>query len=149
MKKMLILGVTLLTLFAVAAPPAVAVGGKEAAASFFLPTTGQAMNGQISNTKTKIMAGVEFAAITTVAILGGVVGGPVIWAGVGPLIANHLWSAADAYKGAQYKTDPAIKQQMLDAQRTLDLSRQRRFEREQAARSDIRERVRQAGELSK
>jgi len=148
MKKTLAIGLAVLMLFSVTTSPAFAVGAKEAGASLLLPTTGQAMNNQIASTKTKVMAGVEIAAITTIAILGGVVGGPVIWAGLGPLLANHLWSAADAYKGAQHKTDPAIQQQMMDAQRTLELSRQRRFEREEAARSDIRDRIRQAGELA-
>src|SRR3989338_4108091 len=75
-------------------------GLSQATASLILPTTGQAMNGQIGNTKTKIMAGLEAGLITTTAILGGVVGGPVIWAGVGPLIANHAWSSMDAYANA-------------------------------------------------
>lgn len=130
-----------------AIPQALAVGAKEFTSSLLLPTTGQAMNGQVGSTKTKIMAGIEVAAITTTAILGGVVGGPIIWAGLGPLLANHAWSAADAYKGAQYKRDPLVQQQMYDAQRTLELSRQRRFEREEAGRSDIRDRIVNAGEV--
>jgi len=126
--------------------PAFAVGAKQAGASLLLPTTGQAMNGQLGNTKTKIMAGLEVGLITTVAILGGVVGGGVIWAALGPLIANHVWSATDAYVTAQKRNDPVIQAQMLEAQRTLELSRQRRFSREEEVRSDIRNRVLQAGE---
>ena len=146
MKKVVCVSLTLLMVFALSTTPVFAVGAKEAGASLLLPTTGQAMNNQLGSKKTKLMAGVEVAAITTVAILGIVVGGPVIWAGLGPLIANHVWSSADAYKNAKSKTDPLIQQQMLDAQRTLELSRQRRFEREEAARSGIRERIARAGE---
>jgi len=131
---------------AFAMPPAFAMGAKEASASFFLPTTGQAMNGQLGSAKTKIMGGIEVAGLTTLAILGGVVGGPVIWAGLGPIIGNHLWSAADAYHGAQNKVNPMVQQQMMEAQRTLDFSRQRRFEREQVERSNVRDRIRMAGE---
>ncbi|MCM8775048.1 MAG: hypothetical protein NC930_01645 [Candidatus Omnitrophica bacterium] len=144
--KWLCIIMALLMTLTAAAPGAYAFGMKEATASFLVPTTGQAMNGQIGNTKTKIMGGVEVAAITTVAILGGLVGGGVIWAGLGPLIANHAWSSIDAYRSAQYKRDPMYQQQMLDAQRTLDLSRQRRFEREQMGRSSIRDRIMLAGE---
>ena len=50
----------------------------EATSSLFLPTTGQAMNGQMGSAKTKIMAGLEAGLITTTAILGGVVGGPAL-----------------------------------------------------------------------
>jgi len=133
-------------IFAVQTPSVFAVGASEASASLFLPTTGQAMNGQLGATKSKTMAGIEIAGVTTLAILGGVVGGPVIWAALGPLIANHVWSSVDAYKGAQHKIDPAVQQQMMEAQRTLDYSRQRRYEREQIERNDARERIRMAGE---
>lgn len=145
-QRIISLALAFLTAFAFSTPQVFATGAKEAGASLFVPTTGQAMNNQLGNTKTKVMAGVEVAAITTVAILGGLVGGGVVWAGLGPLIANHLWSAADAYKGAQGKQDPLVQQQMMEAQRTLELSRQRRFEREQSSRSDIRDRILQAGE---
>ncbi len=138
--------IALSLIFSLSAPPAYSVGAKEAAASLLLPTTGQAMNGQLGNTKTKIMAGVEVAAITTLAILGGVAGGGVTWVAIGPLLANHLWSSADAYRGAQFKVDPRIEQQMQEAQRTLELSRQRRFARDEENRSSLRERVQMAGE---
>ncbi|MDD5216777.1 MAG: hypothetical protein PHN49_00115 [Candidatus Omnitrophica bacterium] len=144
--KILALTLVVLMTLAFTTPCAYAVGMKEATASLLLPTTGQAMNGQLSNGKTKIMAGVEVASVTALAILGGVVGGPVIWAAAGPLIVNHVWSAADAYRGAQYKMNPMTEQQMTDAQRMLEVSRQRRFEREQYGRSDIRSRILQAGE---
>ena len=140
----------LFVIFSFYVPSSYAVGGKEAAASFFLPTTGQAMNDELGSTKTKIMAGLEVASITTVAILGGVVGGPVVWAGLGPLIANHAWSAADAYHGAGRKQNTVVQEQfqMSQAQKNLELSRQRRFEREQTSRADIRQRVAMAGEAA-
>lgn len=148
MKKGLSLFIAMMMIFAFAAPATYAIGAKEAGASLLLPTTGQAMNGEISARKTKVMAGVEVAALTTVAVLGTAVGGGVVWAGLGPLIANHLWSATDAYKGAQKQYDPAYQQQVVDAQRTLEFSRQNRFEREQSTRAGIRERIQRAGELA-
>lgn len=151
MKKSLSILLAVLMIFAIAQPASFAVGGaKEAAASLLLPTTGQAMNDELGSTKTKIMAGIEVAAITTVAILGGVVGGPVVWAGLGPMIANHTWSAVDAYQGAGKKHDAMLRQQiqMAEAQKTLEFSRQRRFERAEAGHSDIRARVAQAGEAA-
>lgn len=146
--RVLALVVMIAMIFAVQSTPAYAVGFKEGGSSLLLPTTGQAQNGQLGNTKTKIMAGVEVAAITTLAILAGVAGGGVTWFAIGPLLANHLWSSADAYKNAQHKVEPQVQQQMFDAQRTLELSRQRRFEREQIARSEVRDRVQMAGELA-
>ncbi len=146
--KTLSLPLVFLIVFSLVAPSAFAEGGKEAAASLFLPTTGQAMNGELGSTKTKVMAGVEVAAITTIAILGGVVGGGVVWVGLAPLIANHAWSATDAYKNAQDKQDPAVQEQMAEAQRMLELSRQKRFEREQSQRSDIRDRVLKSSEFA-
>ncbi|MBI4431120.1 MAG: hypothetical protein HY587_05360 [Candidatus Omnitrophica bacterium] len=96
----------------------------EATASLLLPTTGQAMNGQISSAKTKIMGGLEAGLITTTAILGGVVGGPVVWAGVGPLIANHVWSALDAYSNSSPEVSDQQKQ-LEEAQRILQESQRR------------------------
>lgn len=135
-----------MVLFAAQVPSAHAIGAREAGASLLLPSTGQAMNGQLGTAKSKWMVGIEVASITTVAILGTVVGGGVVWAGLGPLIANHLWSATDAYNSAQNKRDPALQAQMSQAQQTLEYSRQRRFEREQAARGDLRDRMRMAAE---
>ena len=127
--------------------PAHALGGREAGASLILPTTGQAMNGEIGARKTKIMAGVEIAAITTVTIIGFAGGGPAVWFGAGPLLANHLVSSVDAYKGAKRKAalganDPTI----LEAQRNLELSQQMRYDREISGRESIRDRVMRAGE---
>lgn len=127
--------------------PLYAVGTKEAAASLILPTTGQAMNGEVSTKKTKIMAGLEFGLITGTALIGGLVGGPAVWFTAGPLIANHVWSSADAYKGAKTKQREVMMTSVQDAQRNLDLSREKRYEREQQYRSDIYERVRAAGEV--
>ncbi|HOE69062.1 MAG TPA: hypothetical protein PK997_02880 [Candidatus Omnitrophota bacterium] len=145
MKKFLscILVLFLVTVFTV--PSAFAAGGKEFGASLLLPTTGQTMNGQFGSTKTKLMAGIEVAAITATVILGFVPGGAIVWAGAGPLLANHLWSATDAFVTARKKdNDPYVQEQMLEAQRTLDVSRQNRFARE----SNIRQRILKAGEES-
>lgn len=143
MKKTLSCLTVFLLIFASLITPAFAEGMKEFGASLLLPTTGQAMNGEIGATKTKIMAGIEVAAVTTTILLATLVGGGVIWAGLGPLLANHAWSAADAFKTARSdNNDPYIQQQLSSAQRTLDQSRQNRFERE----SDIRQRLLKAGE---
>lgn len=123
--------------------PAFAAGGKEFGASLLLPTTGQAMNGEIGATKTKIMAGIEVAAVTTTILLATLTTGGLFWVGLGPLLANHAWSASDAFKTARNnREDPYIQQQLSSAQRTLDVSRQNRFDRE----SDIRERLLRAGQ---
>ena len=145
MRKTLSCLTAFLLVFAALTPSVFAEGGKEFGASLLLPTTGQAMNGEIGATKTKIMAGIEVAAVTTTILLATLVGGGVIWAGLGPLLANHAWSAADAFKTARSsKSDPYIQQQLSSAQRTLDMSRQNRFSRE----SDIRQRLLKAGEQS-
>ncbi len=140
-KKHLLFTILILMSFVFSASTAYAVGAKEAGASLLVPTYGQSMNNEIYKTKTKFMAGIEVAAITATVVLGVTVGGPVVWAGLGPLIANHVWSSADAYHGAQAKKDPTIQQQMLDAQRTLELSRQRRYDRQQSYQSDLRSRI--------
>ena len=144
-KKLMSLVLILLAVFTLSCPYAFATGIKEGAASLLLPTTGQAMNDQLGSTKTKVMGGIEVAAVTTVTILGVAVGGPVVWVGLGPLLANHVWSATDAYKNAQYQKDPVVQEQMTEAQRMLELSRQRRFEREQNYRSDIHSQAGGAG----
>ncbi len=145
MKKKLSILIAFLMIFASLSPAAFAVGGKEFGASLLLPTTGQAMNNEIGATKTKIMAGIEVAAVTTTILLATLTSGGLFWVGLGPLIANHAWSATDAFKTArsnQNNNDPYIQQQLSSAQRTLDVSRQNRFERE----SDIRQRILRAGE---
>ena len=125
---------------------AYATGGKEAAASLLLPTTGQAMNGELGNTKTKLMGGIEVASIATIAVLGIVTGGGAVMIGLGPLAANHLWSSVDAYKSAKKKQNLQSQDQLSDAQGSLELSRERRFDREQGRRLTIRERLELARE---
>ncbi len=143
MKKHFSCCLVFLMIFASLSPSAFAAGGKEFGASLLLPTTGQAMNGEIGATKTKIMAGIEVAAVTATILLATLTTGGIFWAGLGPLIANHAWSAADAFKTARSNNnDPYIQQQLSSAQRTLDVSRQNRFDRE----SDIRQRILRAGE---
>ncbi|OQA58359.1 MAG: hypothetical protein BWY42_00068 [Candidatus Omnitrophica bacterium ADurb.Bin277] len=143
MKKISFYALVLFLAVSLATPSAFAAGVKEFGASLLLPTTGQTMNDQFGTTKTKIMAGIEVAAITATVILGFVPGGAIVWAGAGPLLANHLWSATDAYVNARKNDkEPDIQGQMLAAQKTLDVSRQNRFERE----SDIRQRILRAGE---
>lgn len=144
MKKHLSCLVVFLIIFASLSPSGFAMGGKEFGASLLLPTTGQAMNGEIGATKTKVMAGIEVAAVTTTILLATLTTGGLFWVGLGPLIANHAWSAADAFKTARSgnNNDPYIQQQLSSAQRTLDVSRQNRFDRE----SDIRQRILKAGE---
>ncbi|MFH1208504.1 MAG: hypothetical protein V1673_02955 [Candidatus Omnitrophota bacterium] len=146
MKKHFSCLLVFLMIFASLSPSAFAMGGKEFGASLLLPTTGQAMNGEIGATKTKIMAGIEVAAVTTTILLATLTSGGLFWVGLGPLLANHAWSAADAYKTARSSNnnDPYIQQQLSSAQRTLDVSRQNRFDRE----SDIRQRILKAGEQS-
>ncbi len=152
-KKTISIIAVFMILFA-ALPSAYAEGLKQGTASLLLPTTGQAMNGQLGNTKTKIMGGVEVASITAVVVLGIATGGASVLWGAIPLATNHVWSATDAYKNAgRAQQDPnanitvmAPGQEMYAAQQTLETSRQGRFDREQAGRYDIRERVRLAGE---
>ncbi len=96
-----------------------------AAASLFLPGTGQAMNGDLGSAKTKVMGAVETGSIITLAILGGVVGGPVIWAGLGPLLANHAWSSADAFINAGGPDVVNQENQLAEAERILQQSLER------------------------
>jgi len=147
-KKILSITMLVMMIATIPAPSASAVGAKAAMASLILPTTGQAMNGQLETRKSGLMAGLEVAGVTLLAVLGGVIGGPVVWVAAGPLIANHVWSSVDAYKGAQNRVNPLVQQQMLDAHKTLEYSRQRRFDREAASRSSVRDRILQAGELA-
>ena len=146
MKKTLSFSIAFLMIFASLSTSAFAEGGKQFGASLLLPTTGQAMNGEIGATKTKIMAGIEVAAVTATILLATLTSGGLFWIGLGPLIANHAWSATDAFKTARSgnNNDPYIQQQLSSAQRTLDVSRQNRFDRE----SDIRQRILKAGEQS-
>lgn len=120
---------------------------KEAAASLILPTTGQAMNGELGSTKTKVMGGMEFGLVTGTALIGGMVGGPAVWFTAGPLIVNHVWSSTDAFMSARRNRQNQSFTGLQDAQRGLDLSREQRYSREQQYRSDIYDRVRMASEV--
>ena len=146
-KKNVSLFLSFFMILSVFSTPAHAVGLKEASSSLLLPPSGQVMNGEYGTTKSKIMAGVEVAAVTTVVILGLATGGGVVWAGLGPLLANHLWSATDAYKSANRNyQNPAYQQQLADAQRNIEYSRDQRFQREDQRYSSIRDRIQRAGE---
>ena len=153
MKKMASYLILVLVVLASIQSPAQADGAKQGAASFVLPTTGQYMNGEFNDSKTKLMAGMEVAAITTTVILATVVGGPIVWAGIGPLIANHTWSGYDAYKTAKEKKqgsyDGNFDQQagqVYDARRDLDLARQQRYDNANNQNLSLRERMRLAAE---
>lgn len=135
-----------LSLTTVMSPSAFAVGGKEATASLLLPTTGQAMNGQLGNTKTKVMGAVEVASIATIITLGIATGGAAVLFGAIPLAVNHVYSSADAYKNAKYKQNTAYQTQVTDAQTAIEASREQRFDREQQYRSDVHRRVMLAAE---
>ncbi len=148
MKSKLLLALILFLTVTTLTPPstAYAVGVREGAASLILPTTGQAMNGELGKGKTKLMAGLEFSLITGTALIGGLVGGPAVWFAAGPLVVNHVWSSADAYRSAKRNYRNASTDNLQAAQQNLDLSRERRYDREQQYRSDIYDKVRAAGE---
>lgn len=145
-KSFSFLAILLVLTSIMASNPVYAEGVKEAAASLFLPTTGQAMNGQLGNTKTKIMGALEFGLVAATTVVGITAGGPVVWVAAGPLLANHVWSSADAFVAARQNSQAVSSQNLQLAQRNLDLSREKRFEREEEYRSDIRNRVQAAGE---
>ena len=153
MKKMVSYLILALIAFVSIQSPVHAEGAKQGAASFVLPTTGQYMNGEFSDSKTKLMAGMEVAAIATTVILATVVGGPIVWAGIGPLIANHTWSGYDAYKTAKEKNQGTYEShfnqqagQVYDARRDLDLARQQRYDYANNQNLSLRERMRLAAE---
>lgn len=153
MQKQTSFFIVILMAFSFISLPARAEGVKQGVSSFVVPTTGQYMNGEFNESKTKLMATMEVAAITTTVILASVVGGPVVWAGVGPLIANHAWSGYDAYESAKdknnvnsYAYDAAGTQQVYDARRDLDLARQQRYDNVNNQNLSLKERMRLAGE---
>lgn len=140
-----------LFVLSLAVPQAYAAGGKEAAASFFLPTTGQAMNGELGTRKAQAMAGIEFAAITATTLIGLTTGGAAVLFGAIPLAANHVWSSMDAGRVAKQKSqyspaNPIAYQQMIESQKAMEMSRQDRFDQEEQSRPDFRERMRAAAE---
>ena len=87
------------------------------AASLLLPGWGQYLNGEMENKNGKIKTGVmivlEIGGIITTAVLGGTVGMPVIFVGIGILIFNHVWSAADAYMKAPQGPEVPMKGQAV------------------------------------
>ncbi|HOW58236.1 MAG TPA: hypothetical protein PLO78_00765 [Candidatus Omnitrophota bacterium] len=83
------------------------------AASLFVPGWGQYLNGEMENKSGKIKTGtmivLEIGGIVTTILLGTLVGYPVIWVGIGILMFNHIWSAADAYAKAPTGPEVAMK----------------------------------------
>lgn len=77
---------------------------KNGGASLLVPGVGQYLNDEQSTKAGKVKMGamilIEIGGIVTTAVLGGTVGSPIVWVGVGILIANHIWSATDAYMKA-------------------------------------------------
>lgn len=73
-------------------------------ASFLVPGLGQYLNGEHETGKGQLkmafFALAEIGAILTTSIVGGTVGYPQIWAGIGIFIGNHVLSAVDAYMNA-------------------------------------------------
>jgi hypothetical protein len=113
MKKLAILLILPVVLMGLAVPTASAADGtlKAAGKSLLIPGWGQYQNGEFETEKGRIkvgvMAAVEVAAIVTTAVVGGVVGYPLIWIGIGLFIGNHVWSALDAFINA--KEDPSVR----------------------------------------
>ncbi len=74
------------------------------AASLLIPGLGQYMNGEhktgTGQLKMAFFVLAEIGAIVTTAVVGGVVGYPQIWIGIGIFIGNHVLSALDAYMNA-------------------------------------------------
>ncbi|HNX69278.1 MAG TPA: hypothetical protein PLL75_01285 [Candidatus Omnitrophota bacterium] len=83
------------------------------AASLVLPGWGQYLNGEMETkggkVKTGVMVLIEVGGIVTTILLGTLVGYPVIWVGIGILMFNHIWSAADAYAKAPTGPEVAMK----------------------------------------
>ena len=73
-------------------------------ASFLVPGLGQYLNHEHDSGKGQLkmafFALAEIGAILTTSIVGGTVGYPQIWAGIGIFIGNHVLSAVDAYMNA-------------------------------------------------
>ncbi len=139
-KKMISILLILLAVFTLHTPSSYATGGKEATASLFLPTTGQAMNGELGKGKTKLMAGVEVVSIALITTLGIATGGGIVWVGLAPLIGNHVYSSVDAYKGAKNKKNNLMNQRE-QTPGSIEMGNQNRYDRVQPYRSDLRERM--------
>ncbi len=113
MKKVAIFLILPLMLLGMAAPSAFAADEamKAAGKSLLIPGWGQYQNGEFETEKGRIkvgvMAAIEVAAIITTAVVGGVVGYPQVWIGIGLFIGNHIWSSLDAFVNA--KEEPGVK----------------------------------------
>ena len=98
-----------------------AAGGEKnltrGAASLLVPGLGQYINGELDThtgkVKTSVMILLEVGAIITTSIVGGVVGYPQVWAGIGIFLFNHLWSATDAYLRAPAGPEVSFKEQKI------------------------------------
>lgn len=109
-------------LFLVSTSSAYANSGNQSltrgAASLIIPGWGQYMNGELKTEKGKIKTGamilLEVGAIITTAVVGGVVGYPQVWIGIGIFILNHVWSASDAYMKAPAGPEVALKEQSVE-----------------------------------
>lgn len=120
---------------------AYAIGTREAGASLILPTTGQAMNGELGQAKSKIMAGLEFGLVTTAVLLGvSTGGGIVLWAAT-PLVGNHVWSSYDAYKGAQRKRERENQMKLMGQEPSLEIANPYGNDGVSTRSSDIRTRI--------
>lgn len=79
-------------------------GVSQGVKSLLIPGWGQYDNGEFNTRSGKMkvgaMAALEIAAIITTGVVGGVVGAPQVWIGIGLFIANHTWSALDAFINA-------------------------------------------------
>jgi hypothetical protein len=82
------------------------------AASLLVPGWGQYLNDEMDTKggkwKTGAMIVLEVGGIVTTILLGTLVGYPVIWVGIGILMFNHIWSAADAYAKAPVGPEVAM-----------------------------------------
>lgn len=113
MKKTAIFLVIALCAFSLYNPAPAYAGNsalKPGASSLLIPGWGQYQNGEFDTKGGRIkswtMILVEVGAIVTTAVVGGTVGAPVVWVGIGLLIANHVWSSFDAFLNAP--TEPGV-----------------------------------------
>ena len=116
----------LIILFSAIIPSAMAADNSltSAGKSLLIPGWGQYHNGEFQTeggkAKVAVMAAIEVAAIVTTAVVGGTVGMPAAWVGIGLFIGNHVWSALDAFVNA--KSEPGVNlstQQPLEKTNTL------------------------------
>lgn len=103
-----IVSVCLILMLAVGAVPSTAAADDavtHGGASLLIPGLGQYLNGEHETKGGKVkmgfMALAELGAILTTSIVGANAGYPEVWSGIGIFIANHLYSATDAYVNAK------------------------------------------------